>query len=66
MADDILIRFRLVGSEANGLRRMALDEVRRPRDQIRYLLREELKARGLLPANTRQQTGGPESRTEDD
>jgi len=46
--EDVLINFRLVGDEARALRELALDQVRRPRDQVRHLLRCELERRGLL------------------
>ncbi len=46
--DEILIHFRLVGDEARALHILAAAEERRPREQIRYLLRQELVRRGLL------------------
>lgn len=46
--DEVPIRFRLVGDEAQGLRLMAVEELRTPRDQLRLLLRKELHRRQLL------------------
>jgi hypothetical protein len=49
--EEVLIRFRLVGDEAQALRRLSAEELRNPREQIRYILRRELVRRGLLPAD---------------
>ncbi len=38
-------------SEANLLAQLAASELRDPRDQIRLIVRQELKRRGLLPAS---------------
>jgi hypothetical protein len=46
--EDVLIRFRLVGDEARALLGLSTEELRHPRDQVRFLLRGELKRRGLL------------------
>lgn len=45
--DEVLIRFRLIGEEAKALKAWAADELRRPTDQVRYLLRRELEKQGL-------------------
>jgi len=45
---EVLIHFRLVGPEAEALQRLARQEERKPRDQARYILRQELVRRGLL------------------
>lgn len=45
---DILVRFRLVGDEAEALEKLAGAEFRHPRDQVRFLLLQELSRRGLL------------------
>ena len=37
--------------EYSGLLKMAIEELRNPPDQIRFVLRQELKQRGLLPAD---------------
>lgn len=49
MAEEILIRFRLVGDEAQALRTWASEELRKPRDQLHYILRQELLRHGRLP-----------------
>jgi len=46
--EKVLIHFRLVGVEAEALRRLCAAELRRPRDQARHILRTELERRGLL------------------
>jgi hypothetical protein len=38
--------------EQEALVKLALSEVRTPRDQARYILRQELERRGLLPKET--------------
>ncbi len=38
----------LASSELEALVRMAADDVRHPREQLRYLLRTEAQRRGLL------------------
>jgi hypothetical protein len=48
--EQVLIRFRLVGDEAQALRALSVQEMRHPRDQTRHILRQELERRGLLPA----------------
>ncbi|MEI8164799.1 MAG: hypothetical protein WCG26_00405 [Chloroflexales bacterium] len=42
-------------TECAALGAMARDELRYPRDQLRWLLREEAKRRGLLPAEPAQE-----------
>ena len=42
--DDVLIRFRLVGDEATQLKALALREMRKPTDQVRYMVRIGMKA----------------------
>lgn len=49
--DEVLVRFRLVGDEARALRELAEQEWRDPRDQVRFVLRNELERRGLLHAD---------------
>jgi hypothetical protein len=61
--DEVLIRFRLVGTEAQALQALAVQEVRKPREQVRYILRQELARRGLL--NTSPATPGQEERMND-
>ena len=46
--EEVLIHFRLVGDEAKALLESSIAECRRPREQVRYILRESLKERGLL------------------
>ena len=46
--EDILIRFRLIGDEAKALCKLSAIETRKPRDQVRHILREALEQRGLL------------------
>lgn len=47
--EEVLIRFRLIGEEARALRALASEELRQPREQVRFLIRRELEERGLLP-----------------
>ena len=58
--DDVLIRFRLVGDEAQALLRLSANEMRRPTHQVRFMLRRELERRGLLHINGDVQTPAPE------
>jgi hypothetical protein len=46
----------LARHEAEALDRMADEELRDPREQLRMLLREELRRRQLLPSNQSQET----------
>ena len=46
--EDTLIRFRLVNDEAQALRRLSINEARRPVDQARYILRQRLIELGYL------------------
>jgi hypothetical protein len=46
--EDVLIRFRLMNDEAQALYKLSSNELRQPRDQVRYILRRELKRLGLL------------------
>jgi hypothetical protein len=48
MANEVLIHFRLVGDEAQAMHKLSVQEFRRPRDQARHILRQELERRGLL------------------
>ena len=57
MTEGVLIRFRLVGNEAEALRTLCTAEMRSPRDQTRFILRRELAQRGLLPADVPAQEG---------
>ena len=45
--EDILIHFRVKGDEAEALQDVIV-WIRRPRDQVRHILRNELIRRGLL------------------
>ena len=47
----VRLQVHLDPSEADALARWAASELRDPRDQIRLLLRRELKQRGLLPSS---------------
>jgi len=58
--DEVLIHFRLVGDEARALCELSARELRKPRDQVRLALREELHRRGLLPARTISSDSQPE------
>ena len=40
--DQVVISFRLVGDEAKALRAWSTRELRKPTDQVRYLVRREL------------------------
>lgn len=51
MNDGVLIRFRLVGDEAEALRELSALEMRTPRDQTRFILRRELERKGLIPGD---------------
>ena len=55
MAEDVLVHFRLIGDEAVALRRLAAAELRKPAQQTRFILRQELARRGLLPQEHAQQ-----------
>jgi hypothetical protein len=44
-------------TEANLLAQLAASELRDPRDQIRLIIRQELKRRGLLPASDTADAG---------
>lgn len=50
MVKDIMVRFRLSGDEAEALEKLADVEFRLPREQVRFLLRQELVRRGFLNA----------------
>ena len=41
-------------AELEALVKLSLAEVRIPRDQVRYILRQELERRGLLPTQDAQ------------
>jgi hypothetical protein len=56
----IKLQVSLDSYEAEALARLAAAELRDPREQIRFILREELRRRNLLPAEIRemsQETG---------
>lgn len=61
---DLLVRFRLVGSEAEALEKLADQEFRHPKDEIRYLLRQELVRQGLLNSEVLEQSSGEQDGTE--
>lgn len=44
----------LCQDEHDALVRLALSELRNPRDQARHILRQELKRRGRLPVDEQQ------------
>jgi len=48
-------------TEADVLAQWAASELRDPRDQIRFVLRQEFKRRGLLPADDRHSETGAKS-----
>ena len=45
-------------TEADVLTRWASSELRDPRDQIRFVLRQEFERRGLLPKKNAEQAQG--------
>ena len=47
----IRLQIGLSTTEAEALARWAISEMRDPRDQIRFLLQQELQRRGLLPGS---------------
>ncbi len=51
--EDILIRFRLIGKDAEALGRWAARKLRSPSDQVRFLLRSELERRELMHSGER-------------
>jgi hypothetical protein len=53
------LQIRLDRDEADALARLAASELRDPRDQIRLMVRRELKQGGWLPANTPTETQEP-------
>ena len=55
MSEGVLIRFRLIGREAQALRRLSADELRNPRDQVKHVLLRELMQRGLLPTEEKEE-----------
>lgn len=63
--DEVLVRFRLVGDEARALRELAEQEWREPRDQVRFVLRNELKRRGLLTTHAEPELTTEVGRDED-
>lgn len=54
--EDVLIRFRLIDSEARALNKLAAQELRHPRDQVRFLVRAELERLGLLPVEHKNES----------
>jgi hypothetical protein len=50
----IRLSIHLNETEAETLARWAALEMRDPRDQVRFLIRQELLRRGLLPDSTRR------------
>ena len=44
----------LTPEERRGLDLISIESLRDPREQLRYLLREHLNERGMLPASERQ------------
>jgi len=47
--DTVRVHFYVIDDEARALRKLAYLELRTPRDQVRFMLRQELTRRGLLP-----------------
>ncbi len=48
MEKSLLINFRLSGREAEAVKMLSAQELRKPASQIRYILLQELERRGLL------------------
>lgn len=46
--EDLLINFRLVGPEAEAVKTLSAQELRKPALQVRYILLQALKDRGML------------------
>ena len=46
--EDVLIRFRLIGEEAEAIKNLSAQNLRRPTEQVRFIIRRELERRGLL------------------
>ncbi|MBN1217426.1 MAG: hypothetical protein JXM69_00740 [Anaerolineae bacterium] len=52
--EQLLINFRLMGEEAMHLRLLCAEELRKPIDQIRWLLQQEFERRGYLSPEDRE------------
>ncbi|MBE7469630.1 MAG: hypothetical protein DPW09_17830 [Anaerolineae bacterium] len=50
--EQLLINFLLMGEEAKALRKLSLSELRKPVEQVRWILRKELEEKGYLPPQT--------------
>lgn len=61
---DILIRFRLVGDVARALYEISAQEMRSPRDQVRYFLLQELERLGWLKPVSEQDSKRQEATAE--
>lgn len=59
--NDVLIRFRLVGQQAEALTRWAASKLRSPADQVRFVLMTELERRGLLSPDVSISPGSDET-----
>ena len=60
-----MVRLQVVldSTEADLLARWAANDLRDPRDQLRWILRRELERRGLLPDNEKSADGDAPART---
>jgi hypothetical protein len=58
------IKVALEQPEYNGLLEIANQELRNPQDQLRHILREELKRRGLLPNDYPQRRSKKEQKSD--
>lgn len=55
MNDQVLIRFRLTDDEARSLRELSAAQLRRPRDQVRIIVRRELERLGYLQPDVEEE-----------
>lgn len=58
--EDMLIHFRLVGEEARAFREFSRQELRKPNEQVRFIIRHELERHGLLHPNCSPLPSKPE------
>lgn len=63
--EDVLIRFRLIGEEAEAIKNLSAQNLRRPTEQVRFIIRRELERRGLLQCETAE-AGRPSVGVNDD
>ncbi|MEM7033910.1 MAG: hypothetical protein AAF629_30490 [Chloroflexota bacterium] len=57
----VLINFRLIGEEADALKAIAAQQLRHPRDYVRWILRQELIKQGLVLRTSILQKGESEN-----